>query len=131
MWAVVEIAPVDSVDPFVMPSRSIGQLRGNRTFVGRVVLRFLVLSAGLKFFTLVTLDIYSSNPAITEISSCGSMLGLFDDYRLACLGRPLDDRRVVRCSDHLTCVVWVDGSFARLVRRSLVNLRFPFEHVSK
>ena len=48
MWAVVEITPVASVGPFGIPSRSIGQLRGNRTFVGCVVLQFLVLLAGLK-----------------------------------------------------------------------------------
>ncbi|KAH0898808.1 hypothetical protein HID58_048376 [Brassica napus] len=40
MWAVVEIAPVASVEPFGIPSKSIGQLRGNRTFVGRVVLHW-------------------------------------------------------------------------------------------
>ncbi|KAF3549813.1 hypothetical protein DY000_02007110 [Brassica cretica] len=60
-----------------------------------------------------------------------SMLGTLDDRRVACLGRPLNDRRVVRCSDRSTCVVWVDGSFARMVRHSLVDLSFPFEHVSE
>ena len=37
----VEIAPIAFVDPFEMPSRSIGQLRGNRNFVGRVVLKII------------------------------------------------------------------------------------------
>ncbi|KAF2589039.1 hypothetical protein F2Q70_00038348 [Brassica cretica] len=69
MWAVVEIAPVASVEPFVIPSRSIRQLRGNRTFVGRVVLPFLVLLAGLKSLHFVMLDVSSRNPPITEISS--------------------------------------------------------------
>ncbi|KAG2282785.1 hypothetical protein Bca52824_054005 [Brassica carinata] len=50
MLTVAEIAPVASVEPFGIPSRSIGQLRGNRTFVGRVVLQFLALLAGLKSF---------------------------------------------------------------------------------
>ncbi|KAH0898848.1 hypothetical protein HID58_048416 [Brassica napus] len=69
MWAVVEIAHVASLEPFGIPSRSIGQLRGNRTFVGRVVLQFLVLLAGLKSFHSVMLDVSSRNPSITEISS--------------------------------------------------------------
>ncbi|KAH0898749.1 hypothetical protein HID58_048317 [Brassica napus] len=47
MWAVVEIAPVASVEPFGISSRSIGQLRGNRTFVGSVLQQFLVLLAGV------------------------------------------------------------------------------------
>ncbi|KAH0898387.1 hypothetical protein HID58_047955 [Brassica napus] len=59
MWAVVEIAPVSSVDPFVMSSRSIGQLRGNKTFVGCVVLQFMVLLACLKSFPSVISDVYS------------------------------------------------------------------------
>ena len=37
----VEIVHVASVDPFEMPSRSIGQLCGNRTFVGRAVLKII------------------------------------------------------------------------------------------
>ncbi|KAF3540226.1 hypothetical protein F2Q69_00022845 [Brassica cretica] len=69
MWVVVEIAPVASVEPFGIPSKSIGQLRGNRTFVGRVVLQFLVLLVGLKSFHLVMLDVSYQNPSITEISS--------------------------------------------------------------
>ncbi|KAH0859000.1 hypothetical protein HID58_087261, partial [Brassica napus] len=83
MWAVVEIAPVDSVDPFVMPSRSIGQLRGNRTFVGHVVLRFLVLLAGLKSFPLTTRRLSSGLlGSTTRRSSSGSMLGPFDVCRV-------------------------------------------------
>ncbi|KAF3510621.1 hypothetical protein F2Q69_00006399 [Brassica cretica] len=46
MWAVVEIAPVASVDPFEMPSRSIGQLlgrgihpRGTRMFLAYNLLK--------------------------------------------------------------------------------------------
>ncbi|KAF2615446.1 hypothetical protein F2Q70_00012262 [Brassica cretica] len=58
-----------SVEPFGVPSRSMGQLRGNKTFVGRVVLQFLVLLAGLKSFYFVILDVSSRNPAIAEISS--------------------------------------------------------------
>ena len=69
MWAVVEIAPVASVEPFGIPSRSIGQLRGYRTFVGCVVLQFWVLLAGLKSFHFVMLDVSSRNPSITEVSS--------------------------------------------------------------
>ncbi|KAF2571616.1 hypothetical protein F2Q70_00004320 [Brassica cretica] len=69
----VGIAPGDcasgSVEPSGIPSRSIGQLRGNRTFVGYVVLQFLVLLAGLKSFHFVMLDVSSRNPSITEISS--------------------------------------------------------------
>ncbi|KAF2570092.1 hypothetical protein F2Q70_00003872 [Brassica cretica] len=61
MWAVVEIAPVVSMEPFVIPLRSIGQLRGNRTFVGRVVLQFLVLFAGLKSLHFVMLDVSPQN----------------------------------------------------------------------
>ncbi|KAH0853021.1 hypothetical protein HID58_093527, partial [Brassica napus] len=110
-------------------------------------------------------------------SLTGSMVGPLDVRRVACLGRPLDDRRVVRWSEHSTIfewsaptifewpawadhstiaewfdartvrrvscgsmvlllewfdtvrrVVWVDGSFARIVRCSLVDLSFPFEH---
>ena len=45
MWAVVEIAPVASVDPFEMPSRSIGQILGSRTFLGRVVLKLSGVSS--------------------------------------------------------------------------------------
>ncbi|KAF3532187.1 hypothetical protein DY000_02039494 [Brassica cretica] len=71
MWAVVEIAPVACVEPFGIPSRSIGQLRGNRTFVGRVVLQFLVLLAGVKSFDFIMLDVSSRNPSILEISSLG------------------------------------------------------------
>ncbi|KAF3574182.1 hypothetical protein F2Q69_00059706 [Brassica cretica] len=37
----VEIVHVASVDPFEMPSRSIGQLCGNRTLVGRVLLKII------------------------------------------------------------------------------------------
>ena len=48
-----------SVEPFGVPSRSMGQLRGNKTFVGHVVLQFLVLFAGLKFFYFVILDVSS------------------------------------------------------------------------
>ncbi|KAF2567837.1 hypothetical protein F2Q68_00025292 [Brassica cretica] len=55
----VEITPVAYVDPFEMPSRSIRQLRGNRTLVGRVVRKFLVLLAGLKSFPCVIVDVYS------------------------------------------------------------------------
>ena len=69
MWAVVEIVPVASVEPFIIPSRYIGHLRGNRTFLGRVVLQFLVLLAGLKSLHFVMLDVSSRNPSITEISS--------------------------------------------------------------
>ncbi|KAH0898841.1 hypothetical protein HID58_048409 [Brassica napus] len=69
MWAVVEIAHVASVEPFEIHSRSIGQLRGNRTCVGCGVLQFLVLLAGLKSFHLAMLDVSSRNPSITEISS--------------------------------------------------------------
>ena len=71
MWAVVEIAPIASVAPFGIPSRSIGQLLGNRTFVGHVVPQFLVLLAGLKSLRFVMLDVSSQNPSITEISSRG------------------------------------------------------------
>ncbi|CDY66190.1 BnaC08g46460D, partial [Brassica napus] len=51
-------------------------------------------------------------PTTRRLSS-GLMLGPFDVCRMACLGRP-----VVRCSDRSTCVVWVDGSFARMVRQA-------------
>ena len=61
MWAVVEIAPVVSMEPFVIPLRSIGQFRGNRTFVRRVVLQFLVLLAGLQSLHFVMLDVSSQN----------------------------------------------------------------------
>ncbi|KAH0859013.1 hypothetical protein HID58_087274 [Brassica napus] len=57
--------------PFGIPSRSIGQLLGNRTFVGHVVPQFLVLLAGLKSLRFVMLDVSSQNPSITEISSRG------------------------------------------------------------
>ncbi|KAF3543831.1 hypothetical protein DY000_02007581 [Brassica cretica] len=36
----------------------------------------------------------------------GSMVGPLDDRRVACLGRPLHDRRVVRWSDHSTINEW-------------------------
>ena len=52
-----------------MPSRSMGQLCGNKTFVGHVVLQFPVLLSGLKSLYIVILDVSSRNSAITEISS--------------------------------------------------------------
>ncbi|KAH0898779.1 hypothetical protein HID58_048347, partial [Brassica napus] len=72
-----------SVEPFGVPSRSIGQHRGNRTFVGRVVLQFRVLLAGLKYFPFVILDVkqqYFSVPGLGEYGLTWSHASFDDSF---------------------------------------------------
>ncbi|KAF3593952.1 hypothetical protein DY000_02020530 [Brassica cretica] len=66
----VEITPVAYVDPFEMPSRSIGQLCGNRTFVGRAVLK-IIRNIVLKFLNVTSRNMEVVGFTLLEPGSSG------------------------------------------------------------
>ncbi|KAF3592057.1 hypothetical protein DY000_02021238 [Brassica cretica] len=72
--------PFPSVEPFGVPSRSMGELRGNKTFVGREVLQFLDGTPCVLLFFQVKQQ-YFSVPGLGEYGLTWSHVILDTDWR--------------------------------------------------